>query len=52
MKTTNERKADHRRRMREQGYVLKHLWVRPQDWPAVREYVAERNRKPVGTRSP
>jgi hypothetical protein len=30
--------------MRERGFVLRQLWVHPEDWPAVREYV-ERKRK-------
>jgi hypothetical protein len=38
------RKAAERARMRERGFVLRQMWVHPEDWEAVREYV-ERKRK-------
>jgi hypothetical protein len=39
-----QRKAEERQRMRSRGFVLRQLWVHPDDWQAVREYV-ERKRK-------
>lgn len=39
-----ERKAAERERMRARGFVLRQLWVHPEDWPTVCEYV-ERKRK-------
>lgn len=39
-----DRKAAERARMRSSGFVLRQLWVHPDDWEAVRTYV-ERKRK-------
>jgi hypothetical protein len=45
MRTSDKaRKAAERARMRSRGFVLRQLWVHPDDWEAVREYV-ERKRK-------
>jgi hypothetical protein len=40
----HKRKAAERARMRTRGFVLRQLWVHPDDWESVREYV-ERKRK-------
>lgn len=39
-----DRKAAERNRMRARGFVLRQLWVHPEDWEAVRDYV-DRKRK-------
>jgi hypothetical protein len=38
-KTAAERKRDERERMRNQGFVLRQLWVHPKDWPRVQRYL-------------
>lgn len=40
-KTAAERKADERERMRAQGFVLRQVWVHPEDWPRVKKYLAQ-----------
>jgi hypothetical protein len=40
-----DRKAAERSRMRARGFVLRQLWVHPDDWQAVREYVERKRRK-------
>jgi hypothetical protein len=45
VKTPAERKRDERQRMRTAGFVLRQLWVHPQDWEAVRRYVEQKRRK-------
>jgi hypothetical protein len=42
-----QRKAAERARMRSRGFVLRQLWVHPNDWDSVRAYV-ERKRKRHG----
>lgn len=44
-KSEAERQRDTRRRMREAGYVLRQLWVHPEDWEDVRRYVERKRRK-------
>ena len=34
-----QRKRDERQRMRGKGFVLKHSWVHPDDWPTVSRYI-------------
>jgi hypothetical protein len=34
-----ERKRADRQRLREAGYVLKQIWVRPKDWPRVKRFL-------------
>jgi hypothetical protein len=42
--TGNKRKVEHRERMRKAGFVLKQVWVHPDDWPALQRMM-ERKRK-------
>lgn len=39
MKTAAELKRIDRARKREQGYVLKQIWVRPNNWPKIKKYL-------------
>lgn len=39
-RTAAQRKAAERARLREQGFVLKEVWVRPDDWPRLQAYAA------------
>lgn len=43
-KSNTERGRALRDRMRKAGYVLKHLWVHPKDWPRVKALLAKRKR--------
>jgi len=45
VKTNAEYKADERERMRARGYVLRHLWVHPEDWERVKKYIAAIRRR-------
>jgi len=45
MKPDAERQRDTRRRMRAAGFVLRQLWVHPQDWEAVRRYVEQKRKR-------
>jgi hypothetical protein len=38
-----ERKRQERKRMYDQGYILRHVWVRPADWPRVQKYLSRVN---------
>lgn len=38
-KTTAERQADLRARMREDGFVLKQIWVKKRQWPRIKKYL-------------
>jgi hypothetical protein len=40
-----ERKRQERKRMYDQGYILRHVWVRPADWPRVQNYISRLNRR-------
>jgi hypothetical protein len=42
-KAAAERKRQERKRMYDQGYVLRHVWVRAADWPRVQKYLARVN---------
>jgi hypothetical protein len=39
MSTAAEQKRQHRDRMRQLGYVLKQLWVKPREWPRVQAFI-------------
>lgn len=39
-KTAAERKQDERERMRARGFVLRQVWVHPEDWERVQKYIA------------
>lgn len=43
-KTPAERKQDERERMRALGYVLRQVWVHPDDWQRVKAYLAKVNK--------
>jgi hypothetical protein len=45
--TAAERKRAERERMRLEGFVLRQVWVHPDDWPRVSRYVTlvRRNRE-------
>jgi hypothetical protein len=47
-KTGNKRKVEHRERMREAGFVLKQVWVHPDDWPALQRMIERRRKKRAG----
>lgn len=38
-KTSAQIKATHRENKREQGYVLKQVWVKPSWWPQVKRLI-------------
>jgi hypothetical protein len=38
-KDAAERKREERSRMRDKGYVLRQIWVHPDDWKKVKDYV-------------
>jgi hypothetical protein len=38
-RTAAERKRQERKRMYDQGYILRHVWVRPADWSRVQKYL-------------
>ena len=38
-KTSTKRSAELRDRMRKAGFVLRHVWVHPADWPRVRKFL-------------
>jgi hypothetical protein len=42
-----ERKRQERKRMRAQGFILRHVWVMPSDWSRVQQYLLRINRKPA-----
>jgi hypothetical protein len=42
MKSNAERQKGWRDRMRKAGLVLRQVWVHPEDWPAVKRYIAKR----------
>jgi hypothetical protein len=39
------RKRLERDRMRKAGYVLRQIWVRPAEWPAIQKYLNRQNRQ-------
>lgn len=39
-KTVAQRKASERDRMRAAGFVLKQIWIKPEDWERVKKYLA------------
>jgi hypothetical protein len=43
-KAAAERKRQERKRMYDQGLILRHVWVRPADWPQVQRYLSRVNR--------
>jgi hypothetical protein len=43
MKDAAQRKRDERQRMRKAGYVLRQMWVRPEDWRRVQNYLRRLN---------
>jgi hypothetical protein len=45
MKPDAERQRDTRRRMRAAGFVLRQVWVHPEDWQAVKKYVDAKRKK-------
>jgi hypothetical protein len=45
MKSDAQRQQARRERMRRDGFVLRQVWVHPQDWPIVREQIARINSK-------
>lgn len=50
MKSSAERKADERARMRDRGYVLRQFWIHPKDWQRAQAYLTrlmkQREKKP------
>jgi hypothetical protein len=40
MKTAAELKRTVRENKRKAGFVCKHVWIRPRDWPKVQKYLA------------
>lgn len=42
MKGAAERKRDERARTRNNGYVLRQVWVHPKDWDLVKAYVMKK----------
>ena len=49
-RTPAERKSDERARMRARGYVLRQIWVHPNDWERVRKYLARDTRREAAKR--
>jgi hypothetical protein len=45
MKSQAERQQARRERMRRDGFVLRQLWVHPEDWADVRRYVEAKRKK-------
>lgn len=45
MKSPAERKADERERMRDSGFILRQIWVKPRDWKRVQKYLDRVNRR-------
>jgi hypothetical protein len=45
-KAAAERKRQERKRMYDQGYILRHVWVRPADWQRVQKYLARIDNRP------
>jgi hypothetical protein len=45
VKPDAERQRDTRRRMRRAGFVLRQLWVHPEDWSAVKRYVEQKRKR-------
>lgn len=40
-----DRKKADRERLRKEGFVLKQIWVRPQDWPRIKAYIERFRRR-------
>jgi hypothetical protein len=38
-KSSTERSTDLRKRMRKAGFIFRHVWVHPQDWPRVKAII-------------
>lgn len=43
-KSSAELKRLDRTRKRDQGFVLKQIWVKPKDWPIIKKYIDKKTR--------
>ena len=45
MKSNKEIQSDYKKRKRSNGYVQKAIWVFNEDWPEIKKFIEEKNKK-------